>query len=188
MGTLFFVSHPQVIVDAQVPIPSWRLSAVGLERAEGFARYDLLRSVTAIWSSAEAKASQTAGCLADRLGFNVQIEPNLGENDRSATGFLEPAAFEAAADAFFSQPEVSFKGWERAVDAQKRIRQAVSTIVDQHQGGDLAIVSHGAVGTLLYCALRDLPISRDYDQPGQGHYWTADLSDLVPRHGWKSIG
>lgn len=45
------------------------------------------------------------------------IDPLLGENDRSATGYLPHEEFEAAANAFFEQPDASFCGWETAVEA-----------------------------------------------------------------------
>ncbi len=187
MASLLFISHPEVIVDPHVEITRWGLSEKGRERALQFAKSPTVAGVTAIWSSHEVKAAETADCLAANLRLPVQTDARLGENDRSATGFLDPVEFEAAADQFFARPTELFRGWERAADAQDRISQVVNEIVDSHQGGDLAIVSHGAVGTLLYCALKAVPISRDHDQPGQGHYWTADLSDLVPRHAWRPL-
>jgi hypothetical protein len=53
---------------------------------------------------------------------------DLGENDRSATGFLPPEEFERVADEFFGSPEKSARGWERAGDAQVRIVRAVEGI------------------------------------------------------------
>lgn len=144
--------------------------------------------MTHIWASDERKASETAALLAAPRSLPFSIDAALGENDRSATGFLPPRAFEAAADAFFARPKSSFRGWERAVDAQARIESAVREIVANHRDGDLAIVTHGGVGTLLWCAFRGVPISRRYDQPGQGHYWQADLTTLRPDHGWRTIG
>ncbi|MBW4709013.1 phosphoglycerate mutase family protein [Roseobacter sp. YSTF-M11] len=188
MASLIFVSHPEVAVDAACPVTQWGLNETGHARARAFARSALLSDVTAIWSSEERKARDTAEHLAAYLDVPVQQDVCLGENDRTATGFLPPEVFERAADAFFANPETSFRGWERATDAQSRIVTAVRSIVAGHGRGDLAIVSHGAVGTLLYCALSRLPISRVHDQPGQGHYWSADLGNLVPRHPWRSIG
>jgi len=70
---------------------------------------------------------------------------------------------------------------------QTRIVGAVLEITHGHTGGDLAIVTHGAVGTLLYCHLQGLAIDRAHDQPWQGHFWSADLSTLRPDHGSKPI-
>lgn len=185
MGSLIFITHPEVSVDPACLITEWALSAVGRDRAARLARSETLSDVTAIWASGERKALQTATYLSKRLGLPVKADARLGENDRTATGFLPPEVFETAADAFFAYPNTSFRGWERAIDAQTRIHRAVTDIIARHTDGDLAIVSHGAVGTLLFCALKGVPISRDHDQPGQGHFWSASLTDLVPRHHWR---
>jgi broad specificity phosphatase PhoE len=120
-----------------------------------------------------------------RLGIGV--EPDLGENDRSATGYLPPDEFERTADAFFARPEESCRGWERAIDAQRQIREAVERILLRHGNGDAAIVAHGAVGTLLLCSCLGMRIDRAADQPFQGHYWAAGLPELRVRHGWRPI-
>ncbi|PZO73138.1 MAG: histidine phosphatase family protein [Sphingomonas hengshuiensis] len=187
MNHLYFVTHPEVVVDPHTPIERWHLSATGIDRMRLFSRRPELTSLSAIWSSAETKAIEAAGILAATTGLGVSISAALGENDRSATGFLASAEFETVADAFFAQPSTSIRGWEKAVDAQARVRNAVSQIVSRHCDGDLAIVAHGAVGTLLLCALLEKPISRVFDQPFQGHYWKASLSDLKPLDGWQPI-
>ena len=74
--------------------------------------------------------------------------------------------------------------WETAADAQRRIRRTVSEIIRAHGTGDLAIVTHGAVGTLLWCELSGNPIDRQYDQSSQGHYWQASLTTLRPFSTW----
>lgn len=187
MARLIFITHPEVIVDPLVPIERWRLSEAGVRRMQAFAEDPVTADVTAIWSSAETKALEAAAILAARLGLSVEVDQRLGENDRSATGFLPPDEFERAADAFFAEPTKSFRGWERAVDAQQRVVTAVTSVLEAHKGGDLAIVAHGGVGALLLCALLGRPISRDMDQPSQGHYWVARLPDLRVEHSWRPI-
>ena len=187
MALLIFISHPEVVVDPAITVTEWGLSDTGRKRAQQFANSGLLSNVTAFWTSRERKAQEAAEIIAAHRGMSVKTDEKLGENDRSATGYLPPPKFEAAADAFFAEPDVSFQGWETAIDAQIRIETAVRDIIASHTGGDLAILSHGAVGTLLYCALAGLKISREHDQPGQGHYWTADLRNLTPNHAWKRL-
>lgn len=187
MSDLIFITHPEVVVDPQTSVEEWRLSAVGVQRMRGFSCSLIPSKVRKIWSSRETKAVEAAGILGDALGLGFGVSNDLGENDRSATGFLPPAEFEDMANAFFATPETSVRGWERAIDAQSRIRDAVIGIVADHTDGDLAIVAHGAVGTLLFCALSGNGIARSFDQPFQGHYWTAALPDLTPKHGWKPI-
>lgn len=188
MPRLIFVSHPEVMVDPTIPVARWRLSDRGIARMRGFAEGPLVADVGSVWASGEAKAIEAAGILAARLAIGVAVDPGLGENDRTATGFLPPAAFEQMADAFFARPEASVRGWERAVDAQARIVAALGRVLAAAPSGDVAVVSHGAVGTLLRCAWEGRPIGRDADQPFQGHYWTATLPARRVEQGWQSIG
>ena len=81
----------------------------------------MLTRPDAVWASTECKAIEAAGLMAGRHGLPVRVHPGLDENDRGTTGYLPPDRFQAAADAFFAQPAVSFQGWERAVDAQARV-------------------------------------------------------------------
>ena len=184
---LVVISHPEVVVEPDIPITKWGLSDTGRSRAEAFASSSIMQSVSAIWSSDERKAAETANILAKPLGLDVKRNPQLGENDRSATGFLPPSQFEVAANAFFASPNDSFEGWETAKAAQTRILLAVRSLVYAHDGSDLAIVTHGAVGTLLWCGLAGENIDRQFDQPRQGNYWYADLQSLHPECGWRSI-
>lgn len=187
MARLIFITHPEVLIDPAIPVPRWRLSDAGRARMRRFADGPVAAHVAAIWASAEAKAIEAAGILAAGLGIGVSVDPDLGENDRSSTGFLPPAEFQRMAGVFFACPRESIRGWERALDAQSRVAGAVSRILSGHGRGDLAILGHGAVGTLLLSALRDQPISRAADQPFEGHYWIAALPHLVVEHGWQPI-
>ena len=187
MASLLFVSHPEVVVDPAVPIERWHLSNHGIERMRAFSRSPVCAGVRTVWASGETKAIEAAGILAEALGLGVHVSKDLGENDRSATGFLPPAEFEETADAFFAAPDLSVRGWERAIDAQARVREAVLRILAHREEGDVAVVSHGAVGTLLFCLLSGHAISRSFDQPFQGHWWKADLPSLRPTSGWAPI-
>ena len=174
-------------VDSSVPVPRWRLAGTGVARMRAFAADAALADLGAVWASAETKAIEAAGLLAARFGLPVGVHPGLGENDRSATGFLPPEEFEQLADAFFARPLESVRGWERAVDAQARVVVAVEEILGRHRdgGGDVAIVAHGGVGTLLPCRLLDEPISRRRDQPHQGHVFDAATRRVL--HAWRPI-
>ncbi|WP_299695011.1 histidine phosphatase family protein [uncultured Tateyamaria sp.] len=187
MPKLIFVTHPEVVVDPDRPVTDWTLRDTGRARATAFASHSAVADVTHIWTSAERKARETADILAARRGIPVATHADLGENDRSATGFLPPDQFEAAADMFFAQPGDSFRGWETAQAAQARVVGATQTILSQHAGTDLMIVAHGAVGTLLWCHLTGSAISRDHDQPRQGCYWVANLPDLTVHGPWQPI-
>lgn len=187
MGRLVFVTHPEVIVDPRRPVPRWHLSDRGIARMRTFAASDVVTGVRRVWASDETKAIEAAGLLAGALGLPVDVHPGLRENDRSATGFVPPDLFEQLADAFFARPDESVRGWERAVDAQARVVGAYDAIRRDASEGDIAIVAHGGVGTLLLCHLAGRPIDRAHDQPFQGHYFTADLASGTVIHPWRAI-
>lgn len=164
-----YITHPQVAIDPDVPVPQWGLSAIGAERARKAAQAGWVSSLSRIVSSAEKKAIETAGILAAAAGVTVEVVEAMHENDRSATGFLPPPAFEEAANWFFAHPQESFKGWERAADAQARIVRQVERALEGHdRTKPIAFIGHGGVGTLLKCHLAGLPIARSHDQPGGG--------------------
>jgi orotidine-5'-phosphate decarboxylase len=127
-----YITHPQVRIDPDIPVPRWGLSDLGAARAREAAKSDWARTLGRIVSSDEVKAIETAEILSLASGISIEIAEDTHENDRSATGFLPPPQFEDAANWFFAHPEESFKGWERAVDAQRRIVSAVARILADH--------------------------------------------------------
>jgi broad specificity phosphatase PhoE len=135
MTTVFFITHPDVVINPGVPIPEWPLNERGRARMRALAACAWMRAVRSIFASSERKARDGAQILADGLGIGRWgVVDDLGENDRSATGYLPPREFEAMVDAFFVQPQTSVRGWESAVDAQARIIRAVDRIVSQIVG------------------------------------------------------
>lgn len=166
---LFFISHPEVEINPDVPVTEWGLSEIGRARFVRFLEQPWVNSITAIYCSQEQKAIDGAELLAAHLALSYQDVHELGENDRSSTGYLPATEFEEVADQFFANAETSVRGWETACDAQRRIVHSVADIIANDQTrGDIAIVSHGAVGTLLYCHFNNMKIDRRWDQPGAG--------------------
>lgn len=190
MRQVLFITHAEVQIDPAVPVPQWGLSARGRQRHQVFSRSAAVAGVSAVHCSDERKAIDGAAILGEARGLAPQIWPGLGENDRSATGYLPPAEFQATADLFFAHPQTSIRGWERAADAQRRIVGAVAAILAaERTAGDIAIVAHGGVGALLLCHLSGVAISRALDQPGQGggnwFAFEAATSRLI--RGWTDI-
>jgi broad specificity phosphatase PhoE len=179
-----------VVIDPVLPVPQWPLSDRGKERMRSGLCQPWVSELTAVYSSAERKAMDAAEILANHLRLTYSVVDQLDENDRSATGFLPPPEFERMADAFFGHPEQSIQGWETAAHAQQRIVRAVEHIVAADPTrGSIAIVSHGAVGTLLYCHLLGVPIARRHDQSanGGGNYYSFEIPRGVPHHHWRAI-
>jgi len=188
--TVHFITHPDVAIDPAVPVPEWPLSERGRTRMRAVLRQPWVADLRAVFCSTERKAIDGATILAGALGLPVIEISELGENDRSSTGYLPKLEFEAVADAFFARPQESVRGWERAVDAQRRIVAAVDEVLCRAPTeGDIAIVSHGAVGALYLCYLQDRPIGRDADQPpgNGGNRYAFEITGRRLLHGWRSI-
>src|SRR5690606_1450211 len=148
----------------------WGLTEEGKERARAFAARRTVPEGAPVYSSRETKALELADIIAARSGTVVQADHEMGENDRSATGFLPSALFEDMANRFFGHPEESAEGWERAIDAQARIVGRVEEALKSCPK-DVPVIfcGHGAVGTLLKCHLGKRRIARSEDQRRHGH-------------------
>jgi broad specificity phosphatase PhoE len=185
---IYYLSHPQVVVDPKMPVPDWGLSDIGRARARAAADAGWTIGITRIVSSAERKAIETAEIFARPRGLLAEVRPKMHENDRSATGYLAPPEFEALADAFFAAPFQSVRGWERAIDAQSRIVDEIKGIVEAGLSGNMLIVGHGAVGALLLAHLLKIHISRTLDQPaGGGNVFAFEPNLGQVRHRWCPI-
>ncbi|RWI16859.1 histidine phosphatase family protein [Mesorhizobium sp.] len=188
MPIAYYITHPQVRIDANVPVPEWGLSDIGRARTSAMLDQPWVRSIRRIVSSGERKAIETAEILGRHLRLEVEVRERMHENDRSATGFLPPGEFEAVADQFFANPYSSIRGWERAIDAQHRILSEVDTVLGTDDAADVAFVGHGGVGTLLLLSLGGREISREADQPaGGGNYFAYDIRARRVVHGWRPI-
>jgi broad specificity phosphatase PhoE len=189
MAAILFITHPEVVIDPKVPVPEWPLSEQGRMRMEAFASDPVLRRIRAGYASGERKAIDGAGILARHLSVVFTVDEALGENDRSATGYIAPPEFWEVVDQFFARPHESIRGWERAADAQSRIVGAVRRIAQHSNEGDIAIVSHGGVATLLMAYLRGADHARPFAQPhrGGGCYFVIDRERFTLLEGWRVI-
>jgi broad specificity phosphatase PhoE len=124
----YFITHPNVVISKDVPVTRWPLSELGRARMITGLKQPWIVKITSIYSSTEQKSVDAAQILATHLSLPFTQVPDLGENDRSSTGFLPPDEFELVANEFFGKPEISVRGWERAIDAQRRIVAAVKRL------------------------------------------------------------
>lgn len=190
MSRIHLLTHPNVVIDPGTPIPDWPLSALGKERIIRALSGPCFQNIEALHTSTERKAVDSAELVA--LGLNLPFErhPDLGENDRSSTGYLPRQEFERTADQFFERPTRSVRGWTPAATEQKRITGAVRRIVSKTtRTGITLLISHGAVGALLMADLLGAPISRSFDQPGDGggNWFAFDGDSWSLIHQWRSI-
>ncbi|MDF1791316.1 MAG: phosphoglycerate mutase family protein [Thalassobaculaceae bacterium] len=185
---LYFITHADVVIDPTVAIIDWPLSSRGRTRMAALASAPWIWRLSGLYCSPERKARDGAAVLAGITGRAPVVRDDLGENDRSATGYLPPEAFQATADAFFAAPEQSARGWARAVDEQARIVSALEAVMGQVEG-DVAVVSHGAVGALALAHYLGQPISRSLDQPGAdgGNFFALSMADRAVLYGWRPV-
>jgi broad specificity phosphatase PhoE len=187
---VYFITHPDVIIDPEIPVPQWPLSRRGKERMKKLLTRSWIDAIDSVYSSTEQKAIDGAKILAEHLEIENEMVEELGEVDRSSTGYLPYEEHEATAKKLFAYPDKSIRGWETARQAQQRIVQAVEEVVANDKGdGDIVIVSHGGVGVLYLCHLKGCPISLKEGPPGAngGSYYCFDAQSKSLIHDWKQI-
>jgi broad specificity phosphatase PhoE len=135
MTKVFFITHSEVEIDPQLPVTQWKLSARGTERLCEMLKQKWVPEIKHIFASDERKAEAAAEILARHLSLGISIEAELGENDRSSTGFPPHQEFEATVDQFFIHPDHSIRGWETAEAAQRRIVRAVTSLMQTTPAG-----------------------------------------------------
>ena len=199
MSIGLYISHPQVEIDPKIPVEKWGLSKEGKRRAHAFAAKGKLATGAPIFSSKETKAMELAQILAHYSGSQIISKEHFGENDRSATGYLPPNAFEQQVTRFFARTEENVAGWESAVQAQTRIIGAVANaMASETENGPVIFTGHGCVGTLLKCYVGEHPIKQSEDQremahPGGGNVFAFDLAqgkllcDWTPMEDWTGV-
>ena len=190
MRLVYFITHPDVVINPAIPPSKWPLSQQGQERMRRLSTRPEMNNISSIYCSTEQKAVAGAEILARSLSINYQKIAELSEVDRSSTGYLLLDDLRTTIDMFFTNPDQSSRGWETANHAQRRIVGAVETVIRNDKcTQDMAIVSHGLVGTLYLCHLKGVQISQQERQPGKngGHFYCFDTQSRLLLHGWKSI-
>ncbi|SEN40440.1 Broad specificity phosphatase PhoE [Pseudorhodobacter antarcticus] len=188
MTDILYLSHPEVKIDPQTPVSEWDLSDQGRRR--------LLAAVARGWpgrgwriiASPEAKAQQTAEVLSNAFNLPLHTHPDMGELDRSTTGYVPHDRHESLANALFANRTNGPEGWESANAAQKRIAKAYGEVLAE-VSGRLLFVGHGAVGSFLWCALTKTPISRAMDQQRCGSFWAglSQIDGFRPAQSWQAL-
>ncbi|MER8487942.1 hypothetical protein NKH53_06640 [Mesorhizobium australicum] len=92
MPIAYYITHPQVQIDASVPVPDWGLSDIGRARAHAMLNQPWIGR-SGVWCRrANARQLKTAEVLGRHLDLAVQVSERMHENDpmrendRSATG------------------------------------------------------------------------------------------------------
>ena len=146
---MHLIRHAQPVIEPDVPPERWRLAPEGQRDALRLA--DNLRrcAPTRIWSSREPKAMETARILAAALACPTATHDGLREVTFAA-GFLTQAEFgERVASFLAGEGDPAFEPYE---EARRRIVGTLAEIC-RYEAGDIAVVSHGRILTVLLAEL-----------------------------------
>jgi broad specificity phosphatase PhoE len=145
--------HGAPEIEAGVASIAWRLSDAGRAAARRTAERLRAFAVTAIVSSPEPKARETADFVAQASSCPVSELAALREHDRQTAGHLDRETFVRSVANLFEHPDERVFGEETAAQALRRFRDAISEILRAHPSGDVVVVSHGTVIALFVADL-----------------------------------
>lgn len=138
---LILVRHGRPAIDPDTPPNTWPLCPEGAENCNKLAERIVAYKPTAVVSSPEPKAQQTAEILAAKLGLNVEVDAGLHEHKRQHMSFGSEAEFRARIAKVFADPKTPSPGGESAHEAAQRLAKALAN----HEGAPLLAVTHGTV-------------------------------------------
>jgi broad specificity phosphatase PhoE len=153
MKHLILVKHSLPSILEDIPAREWILSEIGKTRAQELAERLAPYQPEIIVSSIEPKAIQTAEIVAHSLNLNMTVVENLHEHDRGNIGYLSQDAFQTAIRKFFDVPNKLVFGRETADQSHQRFRDAVCSVLDNHQDQTVMVVAHGTVISLFVSRL-----------------------------------
>lgn len=112
MPIIYFLAHPEVLIDPQVPVPQWPLSDIGRARMESFCeRATWLSELTRLVSSAETEALDGAKIIQRRYALALHADSRFNELDRSATNYLSKAEHGVVSKAAFASQSADECQW-----------------------------------------------------------------------------
>jgi broad specificity phosphatase PhoE len=143
---LLLVRHTGVTLVEGIAPAEWPASPEGLDAAERLAAAPLFEAVAAIASSPERKALATAEPIAQRLGLEIAVEPDLREVERPSGPIVTSEEVARRVAAYLD--DGGFEGWEPPGAARERVTACIERLRAE-AGGPLVVVSHGLLLTLF---------------------------------------
>lgn len=124
-------------------LEGFQLSERGFRQAEALADYFEHRHLGAIYSSPLTRAMQTATSIAERLGIEIVLEPDIIESETHLQGrpgdprlFRNPANFRYFMNPFRPSWGESYKS------ISERMLSAIRLMQEKHPGEEVAAISH----------------------------------------------
>ena len=142
-----------------------KLNSTGIEQARMTG--DALRNkgITAIHTSNLDRALDSALIISDIIGAVLVPEKNLQErNLGNLEGESWEGYFKAQADSGMSHTEFKPEGGESIIEVQERLKPVLEEITGQQQRGDLLIVGHDGLNTIILNMLLPMPLSEIWEK------------------------
>jgi broad specificity phosphatase PhoE len=147
---LILIRHSLPEIVPEQPASQWWLSDAGRRRCANLAERLAPHDPAVLVSSLEPKAIETGQIVAAILGIPFKTAANLHEHERRNVGlFADSNQFQARVVSVFEHPGERILGEETADEAHVRFARAVAGLLEQHPGGNLAVVTHGTVMSLF---------------------------------------
>jgi broad specificity phosphatase PhoE len=178
MSRLILVRHSISDQRPDQSAANWGLTPEGIERCRPLAERLAAYQPDRIIASVEPKASQTAAEIANHLDMTWTTAADLHEHDRTGEPYTSPEEFVQRVTNFFNRPNELVMGRETAVQAQTRFVAAVQSLVAQHSGDTLLIVTHGTVITLFthyFNPIAPIPFWQSLQMPDYRLYSLPDF-------------
>jgi broad specificity phosphatase PhoE len=146
---LVLIKHSLPEIIPNVPASEWKLSETGRIRCKALAEKIVPYSPDMVISSVEPKAVETAQIIAKHISKTFHTFEGLHEHNRTGVDFVSKEQLEASVNAFFKFPEKLVFGNETALQAHERFSKAITSLENEYQNQNLAVVAHGTVITLF---------------------------------------
>jgi broad specificity phosphatase PhoE len=153
---LVLVKHAMPVLDPSRPAREWLLGEDGEAQARELA--DRLRAFAPLRliTSPEPKAVRTCEIVAGALGVPMREVDALREIDRRRLPLMSSEEHQRNNAGIFAHRDRPVLGTESARDALARFRRGVLAEVDALEAGNLVVVSHGTVISLLVAEYHDV--------------------------------
>lgn len=156
------------------------LNATGLTQALAIGHHFSGIWADALYSSDLLRARQTAQPIAESLKLPIVLRPDLRERN---FGRCEGLTFEEIVEKFPEDaraikrrdPDYVSSGGESRRQHQSRILEHVGSLVSDHPGQSIVVVTHGGVLDVIYRRVHGWPPNapRDYPIPNAGINWVS---------------
>jgi broad specificity phosphatase PhoE/GNAT superfamily N-acetyltransferase len=170
--------HSSPEIDPAVPGSQWRLSEEGRRRCYLLAQRLSPYGLSAVLSSVEPKAVETAQIVARQLGLPCEAVEGLQEHDRSNEVGLDLAQFHDAVARLFAHPNELVFGRETAEQARTRFAGALEGALARYPEDNVAAIAHGTVLSLFLAHVAGLDAHAFWQRLGLPCFVVLSRPDL----------